>query len=190
MKNTDIKNLKISKKYAQALFEASNEADALDIIYNDLIFTEETIRTNIELSDFLASPIIKQEDKKDVINKLFKIHVNKITLDFLFLLIEADRIDIIKDVLNQFSTIYNSIKNIVKPIIKSAIELNEIQKNAIEVKLQSKLNKRVEPDYVVDSEIIGGLVIELDDKTIDCSLKNKFDNMQKHLVKGNRYGND
>ena len=38
--------------------------------------------------------------------------------------------------------------------------------------------------------IIGGLVIEIDDKTIDCSLKTKFENMKKQLTKGNRYGSN
>ena len=55
---------------------------------------------------------------------------------------------------------------------------------------QIKLSKKVIPEYKIDENIIGGLLIELDDKTIDCSLKTKFDNMKKQLTKGNRYGSD
>ena len=49
MINTDIKNLKLAKKYAKALFEASQEAGNTDKIYNDLIFTDETVKTNKNL---------------------------------------------------------------------------------------------------------------------------------------------
>ena len=105
-------------------------------------------------------------------------------------MVDSARIDTISAVLNQFAKLYNTSENIVKPIIKSAVELNSEQKSAVEYKLQTKLNKRIIPEYVVDTDIIGGLVIEIEDKTIDCSLRNKFDNMQKQLVKGNSYGNN
>ena len=50
--------------------------------------------------------------------------------------------------------------------------------------------KTILPEYQINPEIIGGLVIELEDKTIDCSLKTKFENMKKQLTKGNRYGSN
>ena len=52
------------------------------------------------------------------------------------------------------------------------------------------MTKTVVPEYQVNSDIIGGLIIEIDDKTVDCSLKTKFENMKKQLTKGNRYGSN
>ena len=83
-----------------------------------------------------------------------------------------------------------SLNNIVKPQIISAVELNEEQKNRIINKLQTKLSKIIQPEYEIKPDIIGGLIIEIDDRTIDCSLKTKFDNMKKQLTKGNSYGNN
>ncbi|MCD7740132.1 MAG: F0F1 ATP synthase subunit delta, partial [Candidatus Gastranaerophilales bacterium] len=80
--------------------------------------------------------------------------------------------------------------NIVKPVVISAIELEESQKNKIIEKLEYKLTKKVIPQYQVNPDIIGGLIFKIDDKTIDCSIKTKFDNMKQQLTKGNRYGND
>ena len=187
---TDIKNIKIAKRYANALYQEALEGENCEKIYNDLVFVDETIKSNKDLSDFILSPIIKKEDKKDVIKKLFELHIDKNTLEFLYLLIDESRENIISEVLNQYASAFNKARNIIKPIIKSAIELNSEQKAAVEYKLQTKMNKRIMPQYVVDNSIIGGLVIEIDDKTIDCSLKNKFDKMQKQLEKGNSYDND
>ena len=55
-------------------------------------------------------------------------------------------------------------------------------------KISSKLSKNIIPEYKTDKEIIGGIIVEIGDKTIDCSLKTKFENMRKQLTKGNRYG--
>lgn len=190
MKIGSIKNIKIAKKYANALFEAANEADISDKVYNEMIFVVETLKSNQELFSFLNSPLIKVSDKKDAILKLFSPHVDKITSDFLFILIDEGRFNAIDEILNQFSEIYNAENNIVKPVITSAVELEEQQKNNLLLKLENKLNKRIEPEYIINKDIIGGLIVEIGDKTIDCSLKARFDNMQKQLTKGSKYGND
>ncbi len=190
MKTTDVKNIKISKKYSNALLETAQNENKTDIIYNDLIFIVETINTNKHFADFLLSPVINAEDKKEVIAKIFSVHVEKITLDFLYLLTDHNRLNVLNEILNQFSYSYNELNNIVKPIIISAVELNSEQKNKIEKKLQKKLYKKISPEYLIDSGIIGGLIIEIGDKTIDCSLKTKFDNMKKQLTKGNKYGSN
>ncbi len=190
MRIGDVKNIKIARKYANALFEASIEADVINKVYDDVLFIVETLKSNEQLAEFLYSPLIKSIDKKDVISKLFSVHIQVVTLDFMNVLVDAGRFDVIDEILNQFSNVYNQEKNIVKPIITSAVELNDEQRASLLSKLSVKLNKTVEPEYKVDSDIIGGLIVEIDDKTIDCSLKTKFDNMQKQLTKGNKYGND
>ncbi len=186
----NIKNIKTAKRYSNALLKSAIDAGSLEKIYNDLIFVDETIRVNSQLKEFIENPVIKNQDKKDVINKLFSVHVEKITLDFLFVLIDSGRIDIFGEVLNQFFIKYNVQNNIVKPVIISAVELNENQKMLLAEKLEKKLLKKIMPKYAVDSNIIGGLIVEIGDKTIDCSLKTKFYNMKQQLIKGNKYGSD
>ena len=64
MKIGDIKNIKIARKYANALLESAVEADKADKVYNDLLFIAETINTNPELANALLNPVVKIEDKK------------------------------------------------------------------------------------------------------------------------------
>lgn len=186
----DVKNIKIARKYSNALLESALESNRLDKVYNNLVFVIETINSNKQLNDFLVSPIIKADDKKDVINKIFSIHVENIVLDFLLVLADSNRLNVLEEILNQFSASYNKENNIVKPNVISAVELDDIQKQKITEKLETKLAKKIEPKYFVDNDIIGGLIIEIEDKTIDCSLKTKFNNMKKQLTKGNEYGSD
>ncbi len=185
MKAGDIKNLKIARKYADAIYMSAKEANIEEKVLSDLIFTLETLSLNKELSDFLLSPLIKTEDKKDVIQKLFSPHTDKITTDFLNLLAEAQRLDALSEIVNKYKDKLNEAKNIEKPLVISAVELNESQKEQIKLKLQDKLNKTIEPEFITDEAIIGGLIVEIKDRTIDCSLKTKFENMRKELIKGN-----
>ena len=190
MKINDVKNIKIARKYSNALIASATEENKAEKVFEDLVFVCETIKTNNDLSSFLYNPVITINDKKEITTKLFSPHIEKITLDFILLLIESGRLNILNEVVNQYSQAYNKNNNIVKPQIISAVELNEEQKNRIINKLQTKLSKIIQPEYEIKPDIIGGLIIEIDDRTIDCSLKTKFDNMKKQLTKGNSYGNN
>lgn len=186
----DVKHIKAAKRYSNAIFKSAVESDMLDKIYNDLLFVDETINLNSQLKEFLLNPVISKDDKKDVLVKLFSNHINKITIDFLFVLADNSRLDILGEVLNQFIHKYNEKNDIIKPKIISAVGLDEVQKSILTEKLEKKLKKKIIPEYVINDDIIGGLIVEIDDNTIDCSLKTKFYNMKQQLTKGNRYGSD
>lgn len=190
MKIPDVKNVKTAKRYASALYESANGLNNVPGVYNDIIFVEETIRTNKCLSDFLANPAISVADKKDVIKKLFTKHISQTTFDFLNLLADNSRISIISEIVNEYSKLYNAEKNIVVARIITAVEMNAEQKIILLNKLGAKLKKQIEPEYVINKDIIGGITVEIGDKTIDCSIKAKFTNMKQQLVKGNKYGNN
>lgn len=190
MKIGDVKHIKIAKKYALALFQSASELNISDKVYQDLLFVFETINTNSELSSALYNPVVIFEDKKDIINKLFSVHVDVKSLDFILLLIENGRLNVLSEVINQYLSILNKNRNILTPEIISAVELNEEQKSRIINRLEMKLSKKVIPEYTVNPDIIGGLIVEFDDKTIDCSINTKFETMKKQLTKGNNYGNN
>ena len=190
MKTGDVKNIKIARKYSNALISSAIEVNSADKVFQDLIFISETMKTNGQLSAFLDNPVITNTDKTDVVKKLFSVHIDKISLDFILMLLEKGRLSILNEVVNQYSCAYNRYKNIIKPTVISAIELNDEQKTRITDKLSQKFSKTIMPEYKVEPDIIGGLIIEIDDKTIDCSLKSKFENMKKQLTKGNSYGNN
>lgn len=190
MNTGNVKNIKAAKRYSNAILKSALDAGVLDKVYDDIVFADETITLNKELFNFLSNPVISKDDKKDVLNKLFSPHVDKITLDFLYVLTDNGRISILNEVLNQFNRRYCEMNNIIKPEIISAVELNEVQKIRLTEKLEKKFSKKVIAKYTINKEIIGGLIVEIDDKTIDCSLKTKFYNMKQQLTKGNRYGSD
>ena len=88
----------------------------------DLIL--ETLKINSELSNFLYSPIVKVEDKKEVIKKIFSSHIEEITLDFLYLLVDNNRLNVIEEIVECYNSENNRIENIVKPVIISAVDLD------------------------------------------------------------------
>lgn len=46
-----------------------------------------------------------------------------------------------------------------------------------------RLQKKVLPAWKEDSNIIGGLVIQIDDNVIDMSILNKIESLSKNIIK-------
>ena len=72
-------------------------------------------------------------------------------------------------------------KNVVKVGVVSAVEIDDDLKQALQRKLEKKLNKSVKFDFEINPEIIAGLILKIQDKTIDGSLAARLDSFKKSL---------
>ena len=67
--------------------------------------------------------------------------------------------------------------------ITSADELNEQQRNNLKDQLKKILGEKLSLNFVVDKNIMGGLIVKIGSKMIDTSLLNKI-NKLKIAMKG------
>ena len=58
--------------------------------------------------------------------------------------------------------------------VTSAVELTAEEKQKLMKKLESLCNGRVNAEYVIDTSLIGGLVVEIDGKIFDGSLRHRL----------------
>ena len=178
-KNIDIKNLKTAKRYAQALCESS--IDILDEISENLALIDEVIFSNADFINFFSHPIVSLKDKKDTLKETLEGKINEKTINFLEVLLDENRFNIYKTIHEQFKQEVDAAKNKQRINITSAIALDDNEKEKLKNKLIEKLQKDVILNYEENDEILGGLVIKYEDKVIDLSLKNKFDQIRKNI---------
>jgi F-type H+-transporting ATPase subunit delta len=117
--------------------------------------------------------------KNEILNEIFNGKINEKTIEFLKLLVEKNRILQFKEILESYKQKLNDINDVKEVEITSAIELTDEFKSKIISKLETKLNKKIVPNWTISEDIISGLVIQFDDTSIDTSLKNKIENLSK-----------
>jgi F-type H+-transporting ATPase subunit delta len=68
--------------------------------------------------------------------------------------------------------------------VSTAKELTKAQKEKVVSKLLATTQyTTLEVDYIVDSSLIGGMVIRIGDRVVDSSIKTKLDELAKDLKK-------
>ena len=174
-----------AKRWAKALMELAQENEGIskETILSNLIDVADNISSSEELQNAVNNPSISVEEKQIVLCKLFEGRVIPLVYNFLFALNLKKRLGIISDIIIEFQKELERIKNIVRVNVTSAIELNDEKKNDIKNKISEKLHKEVILNYEINSDIIGGLVFNINDTIVDNSIKHKLDNLQKEIIK-------
>lgn len=169
-------SLKLAKRYALALFEASK--DKSDLIVEELIKVDEIVFKNNEIKMFFLHPTVSKEAKKDVLKQAFEDKIEQIAYNFLLTLINQNRFEIFEEILYCYKELINEKDNKKKVELVFAFEINQDLKNRIQEKLEQKLNKKLIVESKIDKEIIGGFVVKFDDRIIDFSLKKEFEDLK------------
>nr|BET44495.1 MAG: F0F1 ATP synthase subunit delta [Candidatus Aschnera chinzeii] len=161
-----------SRYYAKAAFEFAYRNHVVDQwekmlhIANKILLHKELI--NIKC--YLRSEIILANILINICNNSF----DKYFINFILLLGSNNKIDNLTIILKQFIFFKNNINSIINVHVVSAVKLNIQQKNKLIMKMEKIFLNKIQLTHEVDKSIIGGIVIYVDDRVIDKSIRNQI----------------
>lgn len=164
----------ISSEYAQALFMLAMENKQAEEYDKALDLVLYAFAENPMYMEFLESPGIPLNERLAALESAFTNALPKEVLSFLKILCEKRYISEFSDCVAQYKALLNEVSGVSDARVISAVELSENEKDALKEKLESLSGHTVLIEYTVDPSILGGLIVEMDDKVMDSSL-------QKHL---------
>lgn len=171
----------VSTRYANAILDIAERESLTKDIISDFEVLRKMLLSSKELLNLIKSPIIAELHKKKVFQELLSNRVNKLTMNFVLLLINKGRIELLPSILIQFINLYNLHNNRVKAKITSASELTEPLKSKMMLKLTEMTGKIILPEYKTDKSIKGGISIQIDDWVYDATIKTQLELLRKQL---------
>lgn len=171
------------KIYADSLIQAGKDgAMKFDDILKDLNTINEITSQSKDLVQVMENPAIDDKTKYEIIDSVFSGQINNKIINFLKVLIDKKRFNELDNIIQAYSDELDKINNIKRVEVVSAVELTDEQIKKLTEKLQHKLQKNVIISREINKDIIGGLVIKIDDDVIDNSLKNKLESLSKNII--------
>ena len=172
----------VTNRYAKAFIELAEKVDLQDKFNEDLMLVKETFEANKDLKDFTEHPLIQNNDKKEIIDTIFREHISIYTLNLLKILVESNRIFILPLLSKHYKELLDKKRNIVTAQVITAIEIDEDARNMLKHKLQVLLSSEVNLEQTIDEDIIAGVIVKIGDKVIDGSIRTGIENMKKQLI--------
>lgn len=172
----------ISRRYADALFNASLKINEVDTVYSDLGELSDKMESNREFRYFMLTPRIKKSRKIELISRLFTGRFSDITLNFLYLLMEKRRQEYIRRIFQYYKNLYDKHHNRMEIKTIAPVELTDVEKEKISDVLADVTGKEVTLMSVVDHSLIGGLVTQIGNKVYDDSIKGHLELIRKEMA--------
>jgi F-type H+-transporting ATPase subunit delta len=172
----------IAKRYARAFFEIAGEEKRYEEYYLELVRFSDVLKDNKSLGEFLANPIFAQSDKKAVVEAILeKISVSTLTANFLKLLVDKRRIDILSDIEGCYRELMDDALRKVRVTVKTAFPLTGELSNRLQTRLESLTGRAVEMTVLEDSALLGGIVVRVGDTLYDGSIRTQLNNIRNLL---------
>lgn len=178
-----MKGQRAAVRYAKSFMQLARENSKLDALKADIESILNSIEDSKELDNFLHSPLIKIDKKKEIMNSLFSGKVDELTLRFLIQITDQKREGLLKVICEEFIRQYNVEHNIAKVNLTTAQELNDAQREEIIKFVKDSYDfSTIILEEKVEEDLIGGLILRIDDRQIDGSIKRKLQDIKQELI--------
>lgn len=164
----------INKEYAIALFNLAVENDAVEEYENCLQNINKVFEGNPEYIKVLESPAIPLSERISFIEEAFGKTYTEYLVSFLKVLCENGHIAETCSCIDEFQNLVRIYKNRTIATVYYVEPLTDEQKTALLDKLQKIIGKAIEPEFIKDESLIGGIKVQIDDKIFDGSIKNRL----------------
>lgn len=179
-----MRQTKVANRYAKALFDIALEKGMLEEVKNDIDLINSIQHRELELA--LASPVVTGERKTAIFGAVFSKHVSALSVSFFKLIFDKGRSIAIKEILEAFVARYKEHKGIKVVEVTTAVDLSDEGRNQIRKGLKDNsmlAGKTIELKEKVDSSIIGGLVVQVEDKLFDASIRHDLQHIKRQFIK-------
>ncbi len=178
---------RIANRYAKSLIDLANERGSLDRILEDVESFNEVCK-NRDFKLMLKSPIVNSEKKEQIFDKLFSGKYDELTMAFLKILLKKGREPLLADIGAEFVQQFKKINHVSSVKLTTASKLSDDAVETIHKKLleSTATDDKVELETAVNPDLIGGFIIEFEDRLYDASVAHKLGLLKKEF-KDNLY---
>jgi F-type H+-transporting ATPase subunit delta len=140
-------------------------------------------KSSAELRNTLVSPAVPASRKKAVVGQIGKrLGLSKISLNFLFVLIDHRRIGGLPEIIQVFEQTLDERLGFARAEVVSARELTETQRTALNAELGRLVGKQIRMQTAVDESLIGGVVARIRSTVYDGSVRGRLQALERRLA--------
>jgi F-type H+-transporting ATPase subunit delta len=174
--------LTVDVVYGTSLFDVSLEMNKTLDVLKDFDFFMKSLTEQPMFYEFLCTPTIPKNEKKDVVKNCFDGLICQELLNFIYILIDKKRCRNIKMIFNYFHKLIDKNQNVSNGIVFSFEELSLEEIASIENETGKLLRKKINLKNEIDKSIIGGFKILIEGKVIDASVKKRLIDLKDSLI--------
>ncbi len=175
----------VSGTYAQALFDAAMESGPARAgeLMEEILGIRKILEQNPGFDSLMKHPAIPKQEKVRVVKDVFFGRISDELERFLEIIVSKERYRDLDAIFTCYIDKVKEQRRIGVACVTTAVELTVGQKNAVEARLlETSGCREMEMHYSVEPDIIGGMIIRMNGRVVDSSIRTKLDGLTKQLL--------
>ena len=173
----------LAKRYAAALLAALEKDGNVEEAESNLLALKEVYEKLPAFRQTLTQPRLTRETRKAFLRRAFEGKVGKSFLEFLDLLVEKKRTDLLPDIADAFDRLADASRGVVRVKARTFRPLDNPGRAALKKKLTTITGKKVDIEETVDPTLKGGMLVQIGDTVIDGSVAGHLKELRERLTR-------
>lgn len=171
----------IAKRYARAAVETAQERNTVESLVDELQNFWTAFRTSEDLRAVLTNPALVRERDTALKPVFQQLGLSTLTQRLIQLLSENERIEELESVVNQVIALTDAHAGRLRAQVRSAVPLTDTQLTRVARALEKRFGQQVAVTPHVEPELLGGVVCQVGDLTIDNSVRRQLHILRERL---------
>ena len=167
--------------YADALYAVAAADNALSTVEDELFRFSQALNSDENLQTTLDDSSLPVERRQQIVEDLLGGSASLTTKAVVSMSVASGRSSRFSSMVDAFIDRSAASRNKTVATVRSAIELDDTQKDRLVAALNRATNKDVEIKVVIDPSVIGGLVTEIGDDIIDGSVRRRLNQLRENF---------
>jgi F-type H+-transporting ATPase subunit delta len=177
-----VHNSPLAVTYARSLLDLANEQKQAQEVGQEMAALSEIVAANPIFRDYLADPGISRSERTAAVEKIFRGRVSPLVYNFLGVLNNHDRLRLIEQIASAYDELLDEQIGNIEVDVTSAVRLSPTELEQVRQRVSRALSKNAILHPYVDDAILGGLVVRVEDRVVDASVRSQLEAIRRQLL--------
>jgi len=178
-----LKNLKLSKRYGQALADGLETLEEVTAVRDELGMLLDLMRKDSGLHAGLSTQILDMKRREDLLGTLGgEAGWSRQTTRFLQVLSASGRMDLLETIWKHLEAWWLDSRGVARLTVASAVPLLDAEVKDLTTTLEKALARPVALDRTVDPSLLGGFKLIMGSTSFDYSIRGNLTRLKARLL--------
>ncbi len=175
----------LARRYARALLAIGEEEGQTRRILEETEQFDKLASDTPLLREMMEANHINRRDKKAALEaSLAPAGFLASTRNFLFLLVDKGRMNILSSIVSEFRRLVEQIEGIERVEVVVPMPLTGTQRDMLQSVLEGQTGKKVMLEETVEPGVLGGMIVKVGSTVYDGSARTQIKQIRQNLEKG------
>jgi F-type H+-transporting ATPase subunit delta len=172
--------------YARSLLELAEERNQMQQMDDELRALRDVIEANPTFRAFLRDPGVGEQERADTLKRVFGGKLSPLVMNFLGVVNAHGRMGKIEEIARAYDELLDERLGKIEVDVTVAQRLGPDQLEQVRRSVSAALKKDAVVHQYVDESMIGGIVLRVQDRLIDASVRAQLEGMRRRMLGAER----